>query len=215
MGKPFQFSLKELIVITVLLSICVGIGVKVYKYVYRPQSRQLACLNNLKQLTLICHIYSDATGNNGLFPNDGKSACLSLNLLFDSYMKDYRLFKCASSNATASRDALKTITPANIGRNLSNKMTDYGYDRRHNPDEWTPILLSDMGPEAGPGKNSTNHVIEYGDPSGQNVVDCSGAGRFVENTILKRDKLADDDIFQDDTKYGKLKKSEDSWIRND
>jgi hypothetical protein len=72
-----------------------------------------------------------------------------------------------------------------------------------------------MGAVAAPGENSRNHFNKDSVYSGQNVVDCSGSGRFIEKPVLKRVKLPDEDIFQDDTKNGTLTRSQDSWIRND
>ena len=212
MGKPFQFSLKELIVIVFVLAILLGLLLPVLIN-RRPPHRLTACLNNLRQLGLACHMYADVPGNNDLFPNDGQSACHSMNLLYDKYAMDYKLWVCPM---VGKQDDTVKMEPSPGTPNLNNKMTSYGYDRDHKPDDADVVLLSDMGPDAGPGKNSTSHGVANGVGRGQHVVDCSGSGRFMDNTILKRSsKVPDDDIFQDDTKDGKLKKSEDSWIRND
>ena len=187
-GRKKGFTLIELLVVIAIIGILTAMLLPVLARA-RRSARMVSCLNNLKQLMTSCHIYSDVSANNGLFPQDvatptpGITSLKALNLLYTSYAADYKLFSDPDMPTitllSATAGGLYDTSGGNAG-NLSNTLTKYGYDECHNPTHAVSLALGDAPPAAGQDKNSLNHGTNAaGAGQGQNVTDCSGSGRFL------------------------------------
>lgn len=204
------FTLIELLVVIAIIGILAAILLPVLAE-SRNRARIISCISNVKQLSLASHLYADVSGHNGMFPDNGSSACQSMNLLYDGYVPDYKVFICPGNPRSAVDP--KNMTPVTTGTNLTNQMTNYGYDRRHKPEDSMAVIFSDMGTGASAGSNSQNHGIEGSKGKGQCVSDASGAGRFVDTTVRVQNSTSSEDIFTDDSATIGLPR--DSWVKND
>lgn len=170
------FTLVELtVVILILLVIAlfvVGVALQPRSAIREP-ARRSACANNLGNLIKCCHLYSDAGPNLGLFPMYGDdpnaNGLKSLNLLYNGYVKDHRVFSCPSASTPTVRIPLFTGDPATMASWMSPQHTNYGYDPGHMPSHATVGVVADFSDD--PLKNSPNHGS---DRPGQNV--AIGAG---------------------------------------
>ena len=208
-------TLIELMVVIVSVMLLACILFNINPFAKRRYANQVRCVNNLKQLVTSCHIYSDVATNNGVFPTDGMPAGVgnldSLNLLFDQYAADYKMFSCVETP----RPSLKQLKPATkiSEANLSRSMTSYGYDKTHGPTHPSSIVLADFS--SNPVVNSTNHGLSpSGTGAGQYVADAGGSGRFMSTPSFIQSQQANgqpgltDNIFEPDPALGAL----DSYI---
>jgi prepilin-type N-terminal cleavage/methylation domain-containing protein len=147
--KRKGFTLIELLVVIAIIAILAGLLLPVLARA-REQARRASCSNNMANIAKCCHLYADATPNLGVFPlfgNDSKvSALKALNLLYDSYVRDHRVFACPSANANLSiqqkTDGIgKTVPPQQLGGGggvwmdalPATAIPALGYDPGHGP----------------------------------------------------------------------------------
>ena len=210
------FTLNELLVVIAILSILAGLLLPALMEA-RRKAKELACLNNQRQLGIACHLYADAGSHDGLFPTKGGtggSSLLDLNLLYDTYASDFRLFSCQGTPTNTS--TMATASDGTTAPNLTSAMTNLGYDNTHKPEDTSAIIIADFKGGT-PGNNSTNHGQTGSRGRGQNVVDCSGSGRFLDSTVITVRNGLTDDIFKSDSSggggAGSLAATQDSFVR--
>jgi len=139
----------------------------------REQARRSSCGNNLGNMIKCCHLYADVVTNKGLFPiygNDPDANGLkALNLLYNGYIKEHRVFSCPSAPTETSTVPAFTGDPETMAFWMTPRHTKYGYDPGHNREHATAGVIADFSDD--PTKNSSNHGP---DRPGQNV--AIGAG---------------------------------------
>ena len=128
----------------------------------RESARRANCASNLSQIIKACSMYSDVPANLGLFPTGEDTALKSLNLLYDEYVADHRVFMCPSKPT----DTYKLASAADgLAMNLAEgshptdgtNLTAFGYDERHAPTHAMAGVAGDLqgsGDGAGKGQRT-------------------------------------------------------------
>jgi hypothetical protein len=170
-------------------------------------ARRASCSNSLANIAKCCHLYADATTNNGRFPIWGTdpdaNGLKSMNLLYDAYVRDHRVFACPSATSNAgitqrTNQIAKVSPPSQAAANMNASHTAYGYDPGHKPDEPRAGIAGDMTDD--PKRNSPNHGK---DRAGQNIAITAGSVEWLDDATrtaksLSPDLNADDRIYQPD-----------------
>lgn len=207
----FGFTLIELLVVIAIIAILAGLLLPVLAKA-RWLAKRTACSNNVSQIGKACLMY--ATSNNDRLPDDGKGALTSMNLLFDTYVNEYKLFSCPGEptelNCLAKPAQGQTPNLAATGT----PSTMYGYDRRHTATHGVAAILADAGGSSAAGGvagNSKNHGTSGGKGLGQNVFRISGSVEWIE-TAERDVNGTKDNIYADDTGGGTLGLDQDAFI---
>jgi prepilin-type N-terminal cleavage/methylation domain-containing protein len=182
------FTLVELLVVILVLALLISLLISLLpsmKRYPRESDRRASCANNLSNIVKCCHLYADAVPNLGMFPIYGgdphKNGLKSLNLLYDSYVKDHRVFACPSANANRSicqmTDKIAKVVPSDQTKaNMDPSHSAYGYSPGHKPADGRVGIASDMTDD--PARNSPNHGV---DRRGQNVAIAAGSVEWVDS----------------------------------
>ncbi len=197
------FTLIELLVVIAIIGILAGILLPVLSRA-RESARKTQCASNVKQIGMGLIMY--ANENSEQFPSDSaydsaSPAMRGLNLLFDTYVSDKRVFNCPSDTtvSNATQDENMDTASSSTTEAFDSNECSYGYDRDHTQVDDAGIALAADRPPATPSStaSSANH-----NGRGQNVVYVDGHVEFV-NTPLAGWYAADgttrDNIFVDDS----------------
>ncbi len=156
-------------------------------------------------------MYCDVSSNNGLDP-DHSTSLKAVNLLFDAYIKDARVYSCPSQptiGLLVGTSGLANTANAPASANLTNTMTKYGFQKAQRPTNAVGGLAGDFG--TGPaGANSQNHGTSGTVGVGQNILVVGGSVEFLDSKTRTVSAGADD-IFAVTAAVG----DDDAFIKND
>ena len=187
------FTLIELLVVIAIIAILAGLILPVLARA-RESARRTSCTSNLSQVGKACAMYCDVSSNNGLMPFHGTTgtSLKSMNLLFDAYIKDGRVYSCPSNPTTAALvPGLANTTNAPASANLTNTMTKYGFQSGQRPTNAVGGLASDFTTAA---SNSTNHGTSGVLGVGQNLLVVGSSVEFLDS-ITRTVAAGADNIF--------------------
>ncbi len=170
------FTLIELLVVIAIIGILAGILLPVLSRA-RESARRTQCMSNIKQIGMGLIMY--ANENSEQFPSDtAGGAMASLNLLYDTYISDNRVFNCPSDpQVTAASNAGMTVyVPGGATEAFTSTQCSYGYDRSHTQADDADVALAADRPPPSPDAttNTTNH-----NGRGQNIVYVDGHVEFI------------------------------------
>jgi prepilin-type N-terminal cleavage/methylation domain-containing protein/prepilin-type processing-associated H-X9-DG protein len=168
------FTLIELLVVIAIIGILAGILLPVLSRA-RESARKTQCMSNIKQIGMGLIMY--ANENSEAFPSSTASnpAMASLNLLFDTYVSDNKVFNCPSdTTVTAATNAGMSVSTGT--ESFDSDESSYGYDRTHTMADDADVALAADRPPASP--DATTSTANH-NARGQNVVYVDGHVEFV------------------------------------
>jgi prepilin-type N-terminal cleavage/methylation domain-containing protein len=215
------FTLIELLVVIAIIAILAGLLLPVLARA-REQARRTACSNNMAVLVKSCHMYANETPNTGAFPQygtsdhaSGKDGLKALNLLYDAYIKDHRVYACPSANGHLMiMQATDRIGKVSAPQQINGAWMDavapdkpaIGYDPGHAPTDARAGVCGDFiaGNSATNATNATNSANHGAEMPGQNVAIGAGSVEWVDTPVrfgksLMPDATTDDNIWKNDS----------------
>jgi prepilin-type N-terminal cleavage/methylation domain-containing protein len=179
MRRVRGFTLVELLVVVSVIALLAGLLLPVLSRASK-QARRSSCGNNAGNLIKCCQLYADVVPNMGMFPMYGDdpdaNGLKSLNLLYNAYVKDARVFSCPGGPTPTSNIPVFTVDQTTMISWMTPQQTKYGYDPGHKPLHATAGVVADFSDD--PMKNSSNHGF---DRPGQNVAIGAGSVEWWES----------------------------------
>ena len=177
------FTLIELLVVIAIIGILAGILLPVLSRA-RESARKTQCMSNVKQIGMGLIMY--ANENNESFPSDSAysgsyPAMRGLNLLYDTYISDNKVFNCTSdTTVTAALNSGMSASTSGGTEAFTLTQCSYGYDRAHTQADDADVALAADRPPATPSATAStaNH-----NSRGQNVVYVDGHVEFVNSPL--------------------------------
>jgi prepilin-type N-terminal cleavage/methylation domain-containing protein/prepilin-type processing-associated H-X9-DG protein len=194
------FTLIELLVVIAIIGILAGILLPVLSRA-RESARKTQCMSNVKQIGMGLIMY--ANENSEGFPSDsaysGSSPAMrGLNLLYDTYVSDNRIFNCTSdATVTAALNSGMSASTSGGTEAFTSTQCSYGYDRAHTQTNDADVALVADRPPATP--SSTASTANH-NGRGQNVVYVDGHVEFVNSPLAgwyASDGTTRDNIYMD------------------
>ena len=191
------FTLIELLVVIAIIGILAGILLPVLSRA-RESARKTQCMSNVKQIGMGLIMY--ANENSEIFPSSTASnpAMASLNLLYDTYISDNKVFNCPSdTTVTAATNAGMSVSTSGGSEAFTSTQSSYGYDRSHTQADDADVALLADRPPSDTTLSSDNHNAR-----GQNVVYVDGHVEFVNSPLAgwySSDGTTRDNIYVDDS----------------
>lgn len=174
------FTLIELLVVIAIIGILAGILLPVLSRA-RESARRTQCMSNVKQIGMGLIMYANENNENYPSSTVNNTAMASLNLLYDTYITDNRVFNCPSDPlVTAASNAVMIVSTINGGQAFTQDQCSYGYDRSHTQADAADVaLVADRpGLTFDDNTNTRNH-----NGRGQNVVYVDGHVEFVNSPL--------------------------------
>ncbi len=196
------FTLIELLVVIAIIGILAGILLPVLSRA-RESARKTQCMSNIKQVGMGLIMY--ANENSESFPSDSaysgsNPAMRGLNLLYDTYVSDNKVFNCPSdTTVTAVTNSGMSVSTSGGTEAFDLDESSYGYDRLHTQADDADVALAADRPPATPSSTAStaNHNAR-----GQNVVYIDGHVEFVDSPLagwFASDGTTRDNIYMDNT----------------
>jgi len=212
-GYNKGFTLIELLVVIAIIGILAGILLPVLSRA-RESARKTQCMSNIKQIGMGLIMY--ANENNEDFPSDtaysaGSPAMRGLNILYDTYISDNKVFNCPSdATVTSATNAGMSVSTIGGTEAFTSTQCSYGYDRAHRQADDADVALAADRPPATPSAtaNSANHNAR-----GQNIVYVDGHVEFIISPLAGwyySDGTTRDNIYTDNSTA-----STDTYIEHD
>lgn len=191
------FTLTELMVVIGAMA-----GLAAFLFVLnksnRGPARRTACKSNLSQIGKACGMYAEVPSNLGLFPDYGDGNPMSaMNLLYDGYIDDPRVFSCPSRQISTL--GLNRATDpgfvSNLGDQNGKPGCSYGYDPGHTDTHGMAGIAADVSEGRSPTKksNSRNHMGH-----GQNLLIGAGSVEWMDDGIRDLGGDGSDIIWRED-----------------
>ena len=161
MNSRRAFTLIELLVVIAIIAILAAMLLPVLSRA-KEAGRRIACLNNLKQLSLAAHMYVD--DNHGAYPpRDNVSRWPDR--FYNNYGKNVKLLLCPTdialptSPASIGSSSSNNVADASARSYLINGWNDYFADRFGTTD-WGTLGGDMVGPAASVKENAIIHVSD-------------------------------------------------------
>jgi prepilin-type N-terminal cleavage/methylation domain-containing protein/prepilin-type processing-associated H-X9-DG protein len=153
------FTLIELLVVIAIIAILAAMLLPVLARA-KESGRRIACLNNLRQLSLAAKIYVD--DNQGAYP-PRDNANRWPNRFYDNYGKSVKILLCPTDTGTSATDP-ETIGTANVADAaprsfLINGWNDFFADRFGTTD-WSTLGPQIAAADSGPREGVITHVSD-------------------------------------------------------
>jgi prepilin-type N-terminal cleavage/methylation domain-containing protein/prepilin-type processing-associated H-X9-DG protein len=209
------FTLIELLVVIAIIGILAGILLPVLSRA-RESARKTQCMSNIKQIGMGLIMY--ANENSESFPSStagSNTAMASLNMLYDTYVSDNKVFNCPSdTTVTAATNATMSVSTSGGSEAFDQNECSYGYDRLHTQADDADVAIAADRPPPGTPPSATASSENH-NARGQNVVYVDGHVEFVTSPLAgwyESDGTTRDNIYLDN---GAVTGGTDTYILQD
>jgi len=193
------FTLIELLVVIAIIGILAGILLPVLSRA-RESARKTLCMSNIKQIGMGLIMYANENSESFPLSSASNPAMASLNLLYDTYISDNKVFNCPSdTTVSAASNAGMSVATSAATEYFTSTQSSYGYDRFHTQAVDADVAIAADRP---PGTPSATASSDNHSARGQNVVYIDGHVEFVNSPLagwFASDGTTRDNIYTDNT----------------